>query len=113
MTSKARQAVNPIAARAPAEAQSYRLYISSASPISSRAIVNARRFFEASMPGRYRLAILNIADHVKAARRDQIVASPTLIRIAPLPQRRFIGDLSDAEQLRRLLGIAKTPVNGS
>lgn len=81
----------------------YRLYVSAASPVSSRAIVNARRFFEETLPGRHRLEVLNIADHVASARADRIVASPTLLRLAPLPQRRFIGDLSDTAQLARSL----------
>lgn len=87
----------------------YRLYVSSASPVSSRAIVNARRVFEEMLHGQHRLHVLNIAEHVESARADQIVASPTLIRISPLPQRRFIGDLSDTERLRRSL-LAVVPV---
>jgi len=84
----------------------YRLYVSAASPISSRAIVNARRFLDQHLPGRHRLVVLNIADNVATARIDQIVASPTLIRLAPLPQRRFIGDMSDVERLRSSLGLS-------
>ena len=84
----------------------FRLYVSSASPVSSRAVVNARRFFEQHLPGRHRLTVLEISSHVAAARADQIVASPTLIRVSPLPQRRFIGDMSDTERLRASLGVA-------
>lgn len=95
-------------AGAPAEApQAYRLYVSATSPISTRAIANARRFLDAYLPGRHRLEVLNIAEHVEAARADQVVASPTLIRTAPLPPRRFIGDLSNVDRLCALLGLAR------
>ncbi len=72
-------------------------------------MVNARRFFEEHLPGTHRLDVLDIAEHVEAARADQIFASPTLVRLTPLPQRRLIGDLSDTERMRTTLGLAGTP----
>lgn len=83
----------------------YRLYVSMASPMSARATVNARRFLERHLPGRHRLAVHDIASHISLAQRDQVIASPTLIRIAPLPQRRIIGDMSDAGHLCQALGL--------
>jgi circadian clock protein KaiB len=80
-----------------------RLYVTGATPASARAVVNARRFCETHLAGRYRLEVLDIGEHVAQATEDQIVAAPTLIRLAPLPLRRFIGDLSDDERLRRTL----------
>ena len=80
-----------------------RLYVTGATPASARAVVNARRFCETHLAGRYRLEVLDIGEHVEQATLDQIVAAPTLIRLAPLPLRRFIGDLSDDERLRRSL----------
>ena len=74
-------------------------------------MVNARRFFESHLPGAHRLEVLDIAQHVEAARADQIIASPTLVRLTPLPQRRLIGDLSDTERLRATLGLGGTPEN--
>ena len=84
----------------------YRLYVTSGSPVSSRAVVNARQFFETHLPGEHRLSIFDIGQHVAMAREDQVFASPTLIRLAPLPRRRFIGDMSDTARLRASLGIA-------
>jgi circadian clock protein KaiB len=88
------------------EPEVYRLYVSAVSPISSRAIVNARKFLNRYLPGRHKLFVLDIAQHVATARADQIIASPTLIRLTPAPQRRFIGDMSDGERLRASLGLA-------
>lgn len=86
--------------------QQFCLYVSAASPVSARAVVNARRFFEQFLPGRHHLRVLDIAQNLGAARADQVIASPTLIRLSPLPQRRFIGDISDTERLRHTLGLA-------
>ena len=96
----------PSAASVPGEVQEFRLYVSAASPVSARALVNARRFFDGHLAGRYRLEILNIGDNVDQARRDQVVASPTLLRLSPLPQRRFIGDMSDTTRLCIWLDVA-------
>jgi len=93
------------------EEQLFRLYVSSASPVSSRAVVNARHLLQRYLPGRHRLVVLDIARHVAAARSDQVIASPTLIRLLPLPPRRFIGDMSDTERLRISLGFE--PILGS
>jgi circadian clock protein KaiB len=82
-----------------------RLYVIGATPRSTRAVVNARRFCEEHLKGRYRLEIVDIADNIAMATRDQIVAAPTLLRLAPLPLRRFIGDMSDVGHLRASLGL--------
>lgn len=92
-----------------AYAHTYRLYVSMASPISLLAIANARRILQEAYPGTHHLAVLNIADHVESARADQIIASPTLLRLTPLPERRFIGNLSDPDRLRRSLGLPPPP----
>jgi len=76
-----------------------RLYLSSAAPMSSRAVVNTRAFCEKYLPGAYQLEILSIADNVEKAMQDQVVASPTLVRLSPLPVRKFIGDMSNSERL--------------
>ena len=76
-----------------------RLYVSAAAPMSARAVVNTRAFCEEHLQGRYQLEILSIGEHVAQAAQDEIIAAPTLIRIWPLPVRRFIGDMSNPERL--------------
>jgi circadian clock protein KaiB len=76
-----------------------RLWVSSAAPLSARAVVNTRAFCEAHMPGRYELEILSIADNVERATHDDVIAAPTLLRVWPLPVRRFIGDMSNPDRL--------------
>ena len=54
----AARASHPPSASGSGEIQVFRLYVSSASPVSARALVNARRFFDRHLPGRYRLEIV-------------------------------------------------------
>ena len=82
------------------EVAQFRLYVSAVSPLSSRAIVNARQFLDSHLPSSYTLQVLDIAQNVAEAKRDQVIASPTLVRYAPLPNRRVVGDLSDVARMR-------------
>jgi len=82
-----------------------RLYVTMGTPASSRAIVNTRRLCEQHLSGRYRLDIFNIADHIDRATADEVIASPTLVRMNPLPKRRFIGDLSNGGNILSALGV--------
>ena len=83
-----------------------RLYVTDATPKSARAIVNARRILEEHLPGKYSLEILNIGEHVAQAARDQIICAPTLLRLAPPPARRIIGDMSDVVRVLKGLDVA-------
>lgn len=82
-----------------------RLYVTGPSSVSARAVVNARRVFEDHLKGRYHLEILNVSDNVVMAARDQVVAAPTLIKLAPPPLKRFIGDMSNTERLVKGLDV--------
>ncbi|MBC7663595.1 MAG: circadian clock protein KaiB [Caulobacter sp.] len=82
-----------------------RLYVTDASPKSARAIVNLRRLLDVHLADRYTLEILNVASHVANATEDQIVCVPTLLRLAPLPLRRIIGDMSDAARVLKGLDV--------
>jgi len=83
----------------------FRLYVSGATALSARAVVNARKICDDHLKGRYQLEVLDIADNVAMAMRDQIVAAPTLVKLAPAPLRRFIGDMSNVETFLERLGL--------
>ena len=80
-----------------------RLYITGATPQSTRAISNIRKFCEQNLEGRYELEVIDISQHPTLARGEQIIAAPTLIKTLPLPLRRFIGDMSHTERI--LIGL--------
>jgi circadian clock protein KaiB len=86
-----------------------RLYVTDATPKSARAIVNARRILEEHLHGKYSLEILSIAEHVAQATEDQIICAPTLLRLAPPPARRIIGDMSDVARVLRGLDVPVVP----
>ena len=93
---------DPAAARAPAE-YVLLLYITGSTTHSARAVSNARKICEEHLAGRYDLKVVDICQHPMRAANEQIVAAPTLIIKLPLPHRRFIGDMSQAQRI--LLGL--------
>lgn len=76
-----------------------RLYVSGSAPNSSRAILNARAFCEARFPSMHDLEIIDILTEPHRAITDGVIVSPTLLKLAPLPIVRVIGDLSDTARL--------------
>jgi len=83
-----------------------RLFVSGATPRSLRAIGVVRKLCEAAATDGYSLEVVDVFLDPAAARDNQIVALPTLVKLAPTPKRRFIGDMSDTVPLAAGLGLA-------
>ncbi|MGU3543222.1 circadian clock KaiB family protein [Methylobacterium sp. A52T] len=96
------------AASSPTDAQHVRLrlFVAGTAPRSLRAVEVLRRICEAHLPGGYELEIVDIYQQPDLAERDGILAAPTLLRLAPAPERRLSGDLSDEGRVLRSLEIA-------
>jgi circadian clock protein KaiB len=73
------------------------LYIVGQSRHSEAAVTNLRRLCEDKRVGDCQLEIIDVLEHPDAAEAANIVATPTLIKRAPAPVRRIVGDLSVAE----------------
>jgi len=82
-----------------------RLYVTGMTPRSTRAITAVRRLCEELLRGRYDLEIIDVYQQPDLSRREQIVATPTLIKVRPAPQRRLIGDMSNRTRLLAGLGF--------
>lgn len=84
-----------------------RLYITGATPASTRAITNLKTLCETHLKGRVDLEVIDIFQRPELAQGEQIIATPTLVKELPLPLRRFIGDLDGLEG--KLLGLDVKP----
>jgi circadian clock protein KaiB len=76
-----------------------RLYVTGISPTSERSLRRLKQICEEHLKGRYDLDVIDIYQRPALARDEQIIATPTLIKVLPAPIRRFVGDLSDAQLL--------------
>jgi circadian clock protein KaiB len=80
------------------------LYVVGTTPTSARAIVNLRKLCEEHFPGRYDLEVVDLSREPGRAAAAQVIAAPTLVKSAPPPARRFIGDMSDVSRILAGLG---------
>jgi circadian clock protein KaiB len=88
-----------------------RLYVAGRTARSVAAYENLERICEEHLQGKYSIEVVDLLEHPRLARDDQIVAIPTLVRKLPEPIRKVIGDLSNVE--RTLVGLQLRPVQRS
>lgn len=79
--------------------QEYTLYITGASPNSSRAVANIGAVLEKCLGENFSLKVVDVYQQPHIAKSVDIIALPLLIRTYPLPERRVIGDLSDTGKI--------------
>ena len=81
------------------------LFVVGRSSKAQQAENNLRRLCEARLAGRYELRITDVLENAEAAEEANIVATPALVRRAPLPLRTVVGDLSERAALAYGLGL--------
>jgi circadian clock protein KaiB len=82
-----------------------RLFVSGYTPRSQRAIDNLRRICERYLEGRFRIEVVDLYQSPGLAREEQIIATPTLLKLHPFPVRRIVGDLSQIDKVLHALDI--------
>ena len=80
-----------------------RLYVAGRGTLSRTALANLERICREHIKERYRIEVVDVLEHPAAAREHGIVAVPMVVREAPLPIRKAVGDLSAAQ--RTLFGL--------
>ncbi|MFE6892640.1 circadian clock KaiB family protein [Streptomyces sp. NPDC057694] len=83
----------------------FTLYVAGATERSDAARSNLRRLCASRLVDGYEVTVIDVVDRPELAEEHRILATPTVIRIAPLPQRRVIGDLSDERRAALALGL--------
>lgn len=81
------------------------LFVVGHSSKAQKAEHNLRRLCDAKLAGRYELRITDVLEDADAAEAANIVATPALVRRAPLPVRVVVGDLSERAALAYGLGL--------
>ena len=66
-----------------------------------------KKICEEHLPDDYDLEVIDIYQDPSAAREEQIIAAPTLVKKLPQPLRRFVGDLSNTQSILVGLDIYK------
>jgi circadian clock protein KaiB len=74
-----------------------RLYIAGQTHGSFAALTNLKRICTDHLEGKYELEVIDLAKNPRLAHGNQILAIPTLVRNLPVPIRKIIRDLSNAD----------------
>jgi circadian clock protein KaiB len=81
------------------------LFVTGTTSRSRRAITAIKSICEDELAGRCDLEVIDVYQNPEATRDLQVIATPTLVKVAPEPLRRIIGDLSDREKVLSGLNI--------
>lgn len=85
-----------------------RLYVAGQSPKSLSALANLKALCDEHLASRYEIEVVDLVEEPERATGEDILAIPTLVRMLPLPLRKVIGDLSNAERVLVGLQIRST-----
>jgi len=88
---------------------SFQLFVAGQGERSVAAESNLRALCDARLPSDYEIDIVDATERLDIAEEKRILATPTVVRTAPLPQRRVIGDLSDDRKAGYALGLPDVP----
>jgi len=80
-----------------------RLYIADNSDSGQRMISSFRSLLQSRYGSDCTLEIIDVTEHPERARRDEILATPTLVRISPTPEFRIVGNLQNKDRIMSIL----------
>ncbi len=83
----------------------FRLYITGNAPNSLLAKDNLASLCESFLAGCHRVEIVDLLQQPERALTDGVYMTPTLVKLAPPPEARFVGSLSDPTHIVATLGL--------
>ncbi len=89
----------------------FELYVVSQTPKSVEVVEELKKLLEDTLEGHYHLEVIDVIESPELAEKAKILATPTLVKVAPEPVRKIIGDLSDAEAILPALGLTPQEKN--
>lgn len=89
------------------------LFITGATPNSTRAVRNIKEICELYLKDRHELLIIDVYQQPELAQGEQLIGIPILIKKRPGLVRRLVGDLSDRPRVLAALGLPAPPPSDS
>lgn len=84
-----------------------RLYIAGTTLKALSALSNLKTICEEHLKGRYDIEVIDLLKNPQLGEGDQILATPTLVRVLPRPIKKIIGNLANQERV--LVGLDLRP----
>ena len=87
------------------------LYVSDHSAASRRALEAVERLQAEHADLGWDVSVIDVLGEPLRAAEARIIATPTLVRVAPAPERRVVGSLDDHERVLQVLDIPADPAD--
>ena len=84
-----------------------RLFIAGNGQNSQKALANLHSLCQEHLEGRYTIETVDVVEDFQAAVRDNILVTPALILVAPLPRVIVLGNLSDQQKVLLALRVSE------
>ena len=84
----------------------FRLFMAGKGPNSQKALANLRSICREHMNGNCTIETVDVVKDFQAAVRDNILVTPALILVAPLPRVIVVGNLSDLPKVLAALRLS-------
>jgi circadian clock protein KaiB len=81
------------------------LYVAGGTQNSLLALANLKTICREYLPGRHEIEVIDVFKEPERALAEHVFMTPALIRMAPLPERRIIGTLSQTDSVVAALGL--------
>jgi circadian clock protein KaiB len=83
----------------------FRLYVADETLNSGQAVANLRAICNRYLPGRYNIEFVDVFKEPDRAMADRVFMTPTLVKLAPDPIGRIVGNLSQTRLVLQVLGL--------
>jgi circadian clock protein KaiB len=84
-----------------------RLFMAGNGQNSQKALANLRSLCQEHLEGRFTIETVDVVQDFQAAVRDNILVTPALILVAPLPRVIVLGNLSDRQKVLLALRVSE------
>ena len=88
----------------------FRLYFAGGAPNSVRALANLYAICRKHFPESHRIELIDVLKDPMRALADEILVTPTVVKLSPAPEQQIIGNLSEEEEVLRALGLPQKEV---
>ncbi|HEU0299608.1 MAG TPA: circadian clock KaiB family protein [Longimicrobium sp.] len=82
------------------------LYVAGDTPRSRSARATVAWMADGGVDERVEAQVVDVAEDPERAETDRVLLTPTLLRLAPGPARRVVGDLGDRARVAEALGLS-------
>ena len=83
----------------------FRLYVAGDAPNSAQARANLIALCQTHLPDSYEIEVVDVLKEPMVALKDNVLMTPTLLKLSPAPVRRIVGALSQMQTVLDTLGL--------